>query len=261
MSNRKILANYRRMLRYAEINILLPKVRRFMREMNEELQRGRLRTKRFTKTTADKIADWDELEKLGNEILKPAIFDTLVHAGRKTFSRQIRKQEEFDPIGEAVVDWSKAHTAAMVTEIVDETRKAINEVVKWGLKEGLANQKINMALRPTIGLQSRHALAVGREYTRLLDVGVPEARAFKKMEAYANKLHRYRARLIARTEAGEASLKGIVEGYDQMGVKKLKRIEDPDCCDLCNEHQGEVVEIGNAYGLLHPNCEGVFVAV
>ena len=220
-----------------------------------------MRTKRFTTTTANKIVDWDEIELRGNEILKPAVFDTLVYAGRKTVKQVIRKQEEFDPIGEAVVDWSKAHTAAMVTEIVDETRKAINEIVKHGLKEGLANQKINMALRPTIGLQSRHALAVGREYTRLLDAGVPDAQALKKMEAYANKLHRYRARLIARTEAGEASMQGIVQGYEQMGVKKLKRIEDPNCCDLCNDHQGEIVEIGNAYGLLHPQCEGVWVAV
>lgn len=260
MSNRKILANYRRMLRHAEINILLPKVRRFMRWTNEELQQGRRKVKRFTATTADNIADWDEIERVGNEILKPAIFETVVYAGRKTFSQQIRKQEEFDPIGDAVIDWSNAHTAAMVTEIVDETRKGITEIVKHGLKEGLSNQKINMALRPSIGLQSRHALAVGREYTRLLDAGVPDARALKKMEAYANKLHRYRARLIARTEAGEASLQGIAQGYEQMGVKKLKRIEDPDCCDICTDVQGDIVDIGDAYGLLHPQCEGTWVA-
>jgi len=240
---------------------MLPAVRHFLQWTNEKLQMGRLRTKRFTATTAKTIVKWDEIERTGVEILKPAIFEVLVYAGQKTFSKQIRKQEEFDPIGEAVIDWSNAHTAAMVTEVVKDTRKAINEIVKWGLREGLSNQKINMALRPTIGLQSRHALAVGREYTRLLDAGVSEARALKKMEAYANKLHRYRARLIARTEAGEASLKGIAEGYRQMGVKKLKRIEDPNCCDLCNDHQGEVVDIGNAYGLLHPNCEGTWVAV
>ncbi|GAG44227.1 unnamed protein product, partial [marine sediment metagenome] len=182
-----------------------------------------------------------------------------VYAGKRTFAQQIRKQEEFDPIGTAVVDWSNKHSAAMVTEITNETRKGINEIVRHGLKEGLANQKINMALRPTIGLQSRHALAVGKEYTRLLDAGVSEARALKKMEAYSNKLHRYRTRLIARTEAGEASLQGIVESYEQMGVRKLKRIEDPDCCDLCNERQGEIVEVKNAYGLLHPQCEGTWV--
>ena len=233
---------------------MLPAVRHFLQWTNEKLQIGRLRTKRFTATTAKTIVKWDDIERTGVEILKPAVFEALVYAGQKTFAKQVRKQEEFDPIGEAVIDWSNAHTAAMVTEIVNETKKAITEIVRHGLKEGLSNQKINMALRPSIGLQSRHALAVGREYTRLLDAGVPDARALKKMEAYANKLHRYRARLIARTEAGEASLKGIAEGYRQMGVKKLKRIEDPSCCPLCADHQGEVVEIGNAYGLLHPQC-------
>jgi len=222
---------------------------------------GRLRTKRFTATTAKMIVKWDDIERVGVEMLKPAIFETLVYAGQKTFSKQIRKQEEFDPIGEEVIKWTKIHAAEMVVGIVGDTRKAIMEIVKWGLKEGLSNQKINMALRPIIGLQSRHALAVGREYTRLLEAGVPEARALKKMEAYANKLHRYRARLIARTEAGEASLKGIAEGYKQMGVKRLKRVEDPSCCPLCADHQGEIVAIGNAYGLLHPACEGTWVAV
>lgn len=242
---------------------MLPKVRRFMRWTNEELQKGRRKVKRFTKTTATKIADWDEIEHIGNEILKPAIFETLVYAGKKTFAKQIRKQEEFDPIGDAVVEWSNAHTAAMVTEIVDDTRKAINEIVRHGLKEGLANQKINMALRPTIGLQSRHALAVGREYTRLLDAGVPDARALKKMEAYSNKLHRYRARLIARTEAATASNEGIRQGYDQMGIKQLRRIEDPDAPDDdCQDNNGRVYTIDEAEGVLpaHPNCGGSWVA-
>lgn len=242
---------------------MLPKVRQFLRWMNNDLQRGRRNTKRFTAKTADNIVDWDEINLKGNEILSPAIFDVLVYAGKKTFSRQLIQKQGFDPIGEAVVGWSSEHTAAMVTEVVDETRKGINEIVKHGLKEGLSNQKINMALRPTIGLQSRHALAVGKEYTRLLDAGVSEARALKKMEAYTNKLHRYRARMIARTEAAAASNEGIRQGYDQMGVRRLKRIEAPDAPDDdCAQNNGRIYTIAEAKGVLpaHPQCRGSWVA-
>ncbi len=68
---------------------------------------------------------------------------------------------------------------------------------------------------------------------------------------------------ITRTETAYALTEGQRQGYGQMGVKKLERVEDFDSPDDdCQINNGKIYTLAEAQGVLpaHPNCEGSWVA-
>jgi len=177
--------------------------------------------------------------------------------------QRIRKQERFDPIGVEAVGWTTAHSAELVVEITDATMLAIREYIKVGVNAGKSIQKIAMELRPLVGLTEKNIMAVAN-YHEMLILERPEYTAATQREmaeTYARRLHRRRATTIARTETAFALTEGQRQGYAQMGVKELERVEDPECCDICAEYNGTVYGIKEAEGVLpeHPNCEGTWV--
>jgi SPP1 gp7 family putative phage head morphogenesis protein len=71
-----------------------------------------------------------------------------------------------------------------------------------------------------------------------------------------------RADMIARTESGMADVAGNVEGWRASGVVDKKEwLAAPDCCDECQDLDGEIVDIDEPFPdgggdgpPLHPNC-------
>lgn len=261
---RRALINYRRMLNRGEAKIL-PKAREFINWMREELRRNVHRVSgRSPSQSAMTMVDWDEIKRRGEIIFKPVLLEVLGDAGQAIVERKILKQDKFDPMGDEAVKWSSEHSAALVTSVTDDTMKAISEVITQGVKAGLSAQKVARQLRHTVGLLPQHALAVGKEYGRLIAEGVSSAKADKIAERYANKLLKYRTQMIARTESRFANDEGIYQGYDQMGVKKLEGVSDPEACDWCQENiNGQVYIIEEARAIkaeAHPQCECGWVA-
>jgi len=255
--------NYRRLLQVEERKLRLV-VNEWLDWTAKILQKGL--SKMRGKTAAKKvksIADWHAIASRGEELLKPALADTL-NAGGNSVMDRIRKQERFDPIGVEAVKWTTEHTAKMVVDITGETMLAIREYIKVGIDAGKSVQKIAMELRPLVGLTSRDIMAVAN-YHEMLILERPEYTVATQREmanTYARRLHRQRATTIARTETAIALSEGQREGYGQMGIKKLERVEDPECCDICAEYNGKIYTIAEAQGVLpeHPNCEGTWVA-
>jgi hypothetical protein len=67
---------------------------------------------------------------------------------------------------------------------------------------------------------------------------------------------------IARTESAFGLTEGQRQGYGQMGVTKLERVEDPATeDDDCADGNGKIYTLAEAEGVLpaHPNCEGTWV--
>lgn len=71
-----------------------------------------------------------------------------------------------------------------------------------------------------------------------------------------------RAETVARTETAFADVAGNLNAYQESGQVASKRwLTAPDCCDLCDELDGEVVDLdedfpndGGDGPPLHPNC-------
>ena len=255
----RALRNYHRLIRQGERK-LLPLIREWIDDSIKAMQTGLPNMK--GKTAAQKtksITDWDAINANGIVILKPTILELLGEGGKTVVERKIIKQERFDVIGLEAVKWATEHTAALVTEITDETIKAIRAYIVKGIDAGKSVQKIARELRPLVGLTEKQIIAVAN-FHEMLILDRPEwtvARQNQSAEVYARRLHRKRATMIARTETASALSEGQRQGYSQMGVTHLERVEDPATeDDDCADNNGRIYTLAEAQGVLpaHPNC-------
>jgi len=236
-----------------------------MRWTNKQLQAGLSRMRgKSAEAKAKSIADWEAIQAHGDELLKPVLFEVLTAGGNSVMGQRIKKQERFDPIGLEAIKWTTEHSAELVVEITNETLTAIREYIKVGIDAGKSVQKIAMELRPLVGLTSKDIMAVAH-YHEALIVARPEYSAATQREmaeVYARRMHRRRATTIARTETASGLTEGQRQGYGQMGIKRLMRVESPSCCDMCAGYNYHIYTIARASGVLpaHPNCGGTWVA-
>ncbi len=237
-------------------------VKEFMDYMTRKLKAGIPGMKGKTAAQrAKSIVNWNEIRAEGQKILQLAELEVLLAGIDSVTKLRIRKQARVDPIGIEAIAWSEAHTAELVVEITAATMEAIEEVVTAGIKAGKSMPAIARELRPIVGLHSQYAMAVEKYYTSLIEEGIADAA--KKADRYASRLHRRRTATIARTESASSLAEGQRQGYEQMGVTKLERVEDPATeDDDCADGNGKIYTIAEAQGVLpaHPNCEGTWVA-
>jgi len=242
----------------------MPVVNEWLEWTAKKLQAGLSRMRgKGAEAKAKSIADWEEIQTHGDELLKPALFEALEAGGNSVMGQRIKKQERFDPIGVEAITWTTEHSAELVVEITNETMLAIRDYITLGVNEGKSIPTIAMELRPLVGLTAKDIMAVAN-YHEMLILERPEytvATQREMAEVYARRLHRARATMIARTETAYALTEGQRQGYAQMGITKLERVEDPDACDICAELNGKIYTIAEAEGVLpeHPNCEGTWV--
>ena len=235
-------------------------VKEFMDYMTQKLKAGISGMKGKTAAQrAKSIVNWDEIGAEGKKILQPAELEVLLAGIDSVTKQRMKKQARVDPIGIEAIAWSEAHTAELVVEITAKTMEAIEEIITTGIKAGKSMPAIATELRPIVGLHSQYAMAVEKYYTSLIEEGIADAA--KKAERYAGRLHRRRTMTIARTESAFGLTEGQRQGYGQMGIKNLERVEDPECCEICAEYNGKIYSVNEAEGVLpeHPNCEGTWV--
>ena len=222
---KKARSDFKRAFR-AEVPGAAKFARDYLELMRAEIESNLSKMRKTTPAKmVDKLADWDELRAVGEIMLKELTLELLTAGGQSAFKQFLRKQDRFDPLHAEATKFAQVHAALSITD--------------------------------------RHALAVGRTLTRLLDAGVPTDKALKIAQRQANKLLRLRVNTIARTETATSLNEGLIQGYGQLGVKKLQRIEDGDSPDEpCQSGNGRIYTIAEASGVLpeHQNCEGSFVA-
>jgi len=202
------------------------------------------------------LADWKVVKEEGRKIFNAPLAEIAATSATMIRKHSIFKQEREDPLGQAATSWANKHSAELVTLITEETMMAIRSAIKSGIDQGLSIGEISREVRPLIGLNERQAVAVSRYATKLHEAGLPEDAVESRLTRYMRKAHNYRSVMIARTETASALLEGQIIGYKDMGIKKLQRIEDPECCDVCAEADGRIYDIDEAEGVLpeHPNC-------
>lgn len=237
----------------------IPKLERDLKKISARERARKYADKKKIARIVEQSMNWEEIQAEGQKILQPAELEILLAGIDSVTKQRIRKQARVDPIGIEAIIWSQAHTAELVVEITAATMEAIRDIIVVGIEAGKSMPAIAKELRPIVGLHSQYAGAVDKYYTSLIEEGITDAA--KKAERYAARLHRRRTATIARTESAFGLTEGQRQGYAQMGVTKLERVEDPDCCDICAEYQGQIYTIAEAEGVLpeHPNCEGTWI--
>ncbi len=168
----------------------------------------------------------------------------------------------FDPMRPYVMDWVNSHTAEMVTEVTEQSKLAIREIIRGGMNDGLSGRDVVSLIKQNIGLTERQAAANNNFYRRMLESDLPRETCDRRALAYAKRQLRYRAEMIAQDEAHIAVSRGRLEMWRELAeqhggrggaIEDVRRTwitaDDEAVCEVCGEMDGQEVALEEAYTL------------
>lgn len=189
----------------------------------------------------------------------------------------------FDPSAQEVAAYTARHAAELVTNSTAQQIEAIRAIVQRSATvQDMTVDQLAYVIRPTVGLYKAQAVANLNYFNTvrrtLLDQNPtmrPETAYKRAREAairYAEKQHRYRAHMIARTELSFAHNNGEyqavrqaqAQGYMGQCLKEWVTADDVRVCARCKAMDGTRVGIdatfpdgGDLTPPLHPHCRCV----
>lgn len=186
----------------------------------------------------------------------------------------------FDVTNDLAVLWAEQHAAKLVTEVTNESRKAVRAVVARGFTQGIAPKELSRILVKIVAMTEAQGNAVvnlhqtiltspgklvhaGKVKIRVPAAGMDSARLDRTLQAYADRLTRQRAINIARTETIAAANEGqtlLWQQAQEQGLlpKVIKHTwlaaASERTCPICSGMDGETVVLGEmfSYGVTNP---------
>jgi len=177
----------------------------------------------------------------------------------------------FDLLNPLAVDWIKAHTGELITNVSLNTKLAVRSIIQDAFENGGHPRETARTIKQFIGLTERGARAALKYRAKLMkDKTLPQDQLNKMAAAYTRRLVEHRAETIARTETIMASNNGQLLLWQQAAEKGLldkskmyKRwltTKDDLACPICKKMHGETVHLDAKFsgGVLcptrHPRC-------
>ena len=218
----------------------------------------------------DELIDWQSrYAEVVNSILSPLWVKALEESAKKASKGKIILSDSDD----FVKAWLKSRGGNLITNLLEESKRAVaNVLLKWQA-EKLNPRVMAQQIRPLIGLNSRQTLANAayREklYNKLLETLPPSKAALRADKAairYASKQHRFRAETIVHTElafaynrgAHEGITRSIKAGYMNRCAMVWSTAGVIRTCGRCLELNGKIVGYTDESGVtlppLHPRC-------
>ena len=216
-------------------------------------------------------------------VLVPVWRDSMRQAAMDALRDEARRTRfTFDEYNRAISDWTERRSATLVTRVTDTQREAIRALVaRVTVGNTMGVDELAKAIRPVVGLYEGQAVANINYYMmvkqRLMkehpkaDPGKIARQAQDAAIRYAEKQHRYRAQMIARTEvvtsynAGRYyAVKQLIDQGIILGAKKTwVSARDARVCAKCRALDDVTVDFyeefpgGVLYPTLHPHCRCV----
>ena len=187
----------------------------------------------------------------------------------------------FDLINPYSVSYAQRKLPQIVQAHVEDAKQIIRDIITEAVSGKYTAQTAAQEIRTHIGLTDRYSRAVVKYREELAGEGITGEKLDVKVERYAAKLLRSRAKTIARTEiiqaqvAGQRALwnEGANHGVFNRNTAKLRwnTHEDERTCEFCLAMDGQEIQFGGAYahsdrgsvnifgemlmpGNAHPNC-------
>lgn len=201
--------------------------------------------------------DWEYIENLGIGYVKPIILEAYTQ-GTKGAYGVVGLKGVFDVYNTESVEVVNEICSKLISNITDETRKAINRVLSADIEEGIGRVGVVRDLRSFVGLTDLQAKRVedfkawlAREYP---DASVKEIA--RRTGQLRNELLNQRLSTIARTETARAQNYGFVTALSSIGVDQFEFSAYPGCCDACEALDGKIIDMDEADEIVpvHPNC-------
>lgn len=228
-------------------------------------------------TVADMIPvePWLEFQ----EYLRGELLDEAIDAGFRAVNGPVGKAEtpllgyRFDATRPEASSWAAREAGSMVTEITTGQRTLIRDVISRGQVEGITVDQTARTIRQSVGLTTQQSGWVDNFYGRNLAdniaSGMSLSQATARAEAatgrYHDRIHRYRAETIARTEIARAASEGrqiawnqgIEQGFISANAQK-EWIAEADACEICSPRNGTRHPVNKPWPggepPAHPNC-------
>lgn len=171
-----------------------------------------------------------------------------------------------------IMNWLGAHGAELVTSCTEEQRKAIAALVTKKMRDSHTVDELARMIRPCIGLTKGQAeanaryhdsivLSLRKEHPRMKAESI-EKKALEASMKYAERQHRYRAMMTARTESAYAYNFGADEGIRQARAqgllgrvkKRWSTSGDERVCNMCASLEGMEIEMDAEFRIRkHPS--------
>jgi SPP1 gp7 family putative phage head morphogenesis protein len=225
------------------------------------------------------LAGWHCLSNVGANQFARQYVRIYAEAADKAF-QLARIDTPWDVVNRRAVDWAATQSASRVTQIIDETRRALRGMISRGIEDGLGTAQVGRRLRglvsrdgtPMLGLNARQGRALDRFRDKLraryaeMEGGLTSsrrARLERRVLREADRKLRYRADMIARTETAAAMSEGTLGAYAEAEVQRVRFISSADACIVCLGYDGNMYRREEAGGLIpvHPNCRCTWAPV
>ena len=225
-----------------------------------------IKTHGVTPDLADEAIDWDRWQVALAVSIRGELRDLLKSVGTQVDS-VIGVAANWDiSQDQAVVDWLDRRTAELVVQVTEETRAAIRDVVRANYLNWIGTDVRTMArdLRPIVGL-TRYQAQVVQNYRARLEAekarGIYRSPAeIERMVANkAERIKRYRCRLIADTESVFAANEGALAVYRANPAVTAKQwyVTSDNPCPECAALDGQILGLDEVYAKVEVKKNGV----
>jgi SPP1 gp7 family putative phage head morphogenesis protein len=231
----------------------------------------------------------DEYAKWVTTRLLPA-WDDAIKASQETMRKKHYQDWYYDPFETASDEWMQKRSAALVVDISEQQRNALRAVIRRAvLIEHQTADSLAQVIRPMVGLYPQQMTANMNYYLSVLkklqeanpnaSIEDMEAKARHMAQMYAEKQHRYRAQMIARTELSKAYNNGELISVQQAvkdGMmlpttkKKWVTARDDRVCKYCEALDKVTINLTDEFQgrkqsvqcpPMHPHCRCVLIYV
>lgn len=191
------------------------------------------------------------------------VANSLVKIWDKAFQSAGRDMEKrrrgfvYNPSSASMDQWTQNRAADFVTNCTKETIAGVRAAVRHSVyHEALGVNELAQVIRPMVGLNLPQVKANQNYFNLLIKNGVSKKRATEMAQKYAERQHRYRAQMIARTESAmaynhaqyEAVHQAISQGYMGAVRKVWCTADDERTCGECRSLDGQEIGLDEDFG-------------
>jgi hypothetical protein len=164
----------------------------------------------------------------------------------------------YDGVSPRAVAASGNITSYLVRHVSESVQERLRQIISDQVEGIVTRDEARRRIRQQVGLLPQHAVAVQNLEASLLSSGVSVTQAQAQAAAYANRLLRYRAEMISRTEVARAASVGQQEYWEQLADDNFlppntlrKWIVTPDerLCEICGPMEDLLIPLDGFWSL------------
>lgn len=177
-----------------------------------------------------------------------------------------KSQPDLVEVNEVAAELLRMQAADLIAGLTATRKEVVRRVLAQGAKRGWSDTTLRSRIAQVVGLDPRRAAAVEKYRAGMLNDGVPPDRAERQAQAYAKRLTRERAALIADYELRKAlmSAQRLVwadmqaqADFSPYAVRVIRVNKDERLCSICGPQNGRRASLKADWNLgppFHPRC-------